>query len=157
MRGSRGEPITVNTGRILIKFTGYVMQQKHFDLLMKMQDSEVLDFINIMTKETFDAMSKDLQKYLEEEKPTEMPRPKTVFELPFSAFIKPIFGSMKKFNTQAKDVLKKMPKMNLSSKDIWNIARLKLVAQEKAKKDTNTVFRVYRLTNRMLAAPESKQ
>jgi hypothetical protein len=157
VRGQRGEPITVNTGRILIKFTGYAMQQKHFDLLMRMQDSEVLDFIDVMTKESFDAMSKDLQKYLEEEKPAEEPKPKSVFDLPFSAFIKPIFGSVKKFNVQAKGVLKKMPKLNLPSNEVWNIARLKLVAQEKAKKDTNTVFRVYRLTNKMLAAPESKQ
>jgi len=153
-RGQHGEPITINTGRILIKFVGYVMQEKHFKLLMDMQNSEVLDFIDVMTKETFDALSKDLKKYMEEEKEVEI-KPKSAFELPLSDFIKPIFGSMAKFNEQAKGIYKKMPQIGLPSKnEAWNIARLKLVAIEKAKKDNNTVFRIYRLANRMLTPPE---
>lgn len=153
MRGQRGEPITIQTGKILIKFSGYVMQAKHYELMLKMQDAEILDFIDIMTKETFDALAKDLQKYLEEEKPKEMPKPMGILDIPFAAFIKPIFGSVKKFDVQAKSVLKIMPKLNLPSDEAWKIARLKLVAQEKAKTEVKLVFDNYRKANKMITPP----
>jgi len=36
-RGARGEVITINTGRLYVRFSGYVMQRKHLDLLRKRQ------------------------------------------------------------------------------------------------------------------------
>jgi len=153
MRGAKGEAIPINTGRLFVKFSGYVMQKKHLDLLTKRQDAEVLNFIDTMTKDTLEAMADDLDKYLKEETPKEEPRPKTIFEMPLSAFIKPIFGSVRKFNTQAKGILKKMPKVGISSAEAWKIARMKLIAYEKAKKDSYAVFEKYRKANRMITPP----
>ncbi len=151
-RGARGEIITINTGRLFIRFSGYVMQKKHLELLLKRQDAEVMKFIDVMTTETLEAMADDLKKYLEEEKPTEE-KVKTAFELPLSAFIKPIFGSVGKFNKQAQDIFKKMPKLGLESGEAWKIARMRLIATEKAKKDSYNIFEKYRKANKMIAPP----
>jgi transcription antitermination factor NusG len=151
-RGARGEIITINTGRLFVRFSGYVMQKKHLDLLLKRQDAEVMKFIDVMTTETLEAMADDLKKYMEEEKPTEE-KAKTAFELPLSAFIKPIFGSIGKFNKQAKEVFKKMPKLGLESGEAWKIARMKLIAIEKAKKDSYNIFEKYRKANKMITPP----
>jgi hypothetical protein len=151
--GARGERGMAFTGRTFIRFTGYVMLNKHWNMLLDTQDDEVLNYIDVMTKETLDAMADDLKKYLEEAPEPETKPAKTIFDLPLSQFVKPIFGSLKKFNEQAKAIYKHMPKGSMSSNEAWKLARLKLVAQEKAKKDSQSLFDKYRKANKMLSPP----
>jgi hypothetical protein len=153
MKGAKGEIITINTGRLFIRFCSYVMQKKHLELLSKREDEEVLKFIDVMTTETLEAMADDFKKYLEEETKKEEEKIKTAFELPFSTFVKPLFGSLGTFNKLAKDIFKQMPKLGLDSGEAWKVARLKLIAAEKAKKDCFAVFEKYRKANKMITPP----
>ena len=157
----RGTPITVQgakgergygyTGKKVIAFVGFVMQKKHLDLLKEWKDDEVLEFIDAMTKESLDALHDDLHKYLEEE-PEVKKKEKPEFEIPFLKWIKETFGSVKKFNTQAKDVYKKLAKV-VPSGDAWSLARLTLLAEAKAKKDTFKVYDIFKKQHGMPTPP----
>lgn len=54
-------------GKLNIKFESYLLTPEEFNLLEKQEDSEALDFIEGMTKESLDAMKKDINEYLDEE------------------------------------------------------------------------------------------
>jgi hypothetical protein len=46
-----------------------------------------------------------------------------------------------------------MPKLGLESGEAWKIARMKLIAIEKAKKDSYNIFEKYRKANKMITPP----
>jgi hypothetical protein len=55
-------------GKLNIKFESYFLTTEEYDLLEKQEDSEALKFIEGMTQETLDAMQKDIELYIDEEK-----------------------------------------------------------------------------------------
>ncbi len=140
------------TGSTIILFSGYVMQKKHLDLLESWKDDEILDFIDRMTKETLDALSDDLKKYLEEKPIVEEKKPKEI-EIPFMKWVKSTFGSLAKFQEQAKQIYSTIFKIGMSSKEAWNVARLMLRAKYMAKDRTFSCYDVYKSSHGMLAWP----
>jgi len=146
--GARGERGTAFTGKTLVKFVTFVMSKEHITLLEREREEEILQFIDAMTTETLQALAEDLNKYLkEEEKASEAPKPKPMFELPF----KELWSSVKKFNDEAKKILQKLPNMQISDKEAWAIARLKLIAESKSKKDLDTLYDTFKKSHKMLA------
>lgn len=147
--GARGERGTAFTGKTLIKFVTYVMSKEHLSLLDREREEEVLQFIDAMTNETLKALSEDLNKYLKEEASAseEAAKPKAKLELPF----KELWGSIREFNAEAKKILQKLPNMQISDKEAWAVARLKLIAAGKAKKDLDTLYDTFKKSHKMLA------
>ena len=148
--GVRGERGYGFTGKTYIRFSSYVLNSNHAKLLREKRDSEVLQFIDIMTTETLETLSEEIKGYLEE-KPETATEEKKKFEMPFPKFVKDAFGSMKKFNDEAKKLYAKMPKIG-AGEDAWKVARLFLVAREKAKKDGGSIVVNFKKSHQMLTA-----
>ncbi|MEM2874338.1 MAG: hypothetical protein QW063_02760 [Candidatus Nanoarchaeia archaeon] len=149
--GARQERGYGFTGRTVLMFVSYVLKKKHLKMLEDWKDDEVLNYIDVMTTETLEAMHEDLHKYLEEEPEIEEKPP--IKEIPFMKWVKETFGTIQKFNEQAKELYKKIPKFKLTEKDAWTVARLMLIAREKAKKDCDKLFIAYRKNYGMLTPP----
>lgn len=149
--GAKGERGYAHTGKKVFRSGAYIMQKKHIDLLQSFKDDEVLQFIDTMTNETFNAMRDDLNKYLEEKPAVEEKKPKA--ELPFAKWVKDAFGSIRKFNEAARALLPTLPKLKMGDNEAWKVARLTLVASQKAKKTCYLVHDVYKLSHGMLSMP----
>jgi hypothetical protein len=152
--GARGERGTGFTGRTFVKFTAYVMSSYHLELFKKYQDQEVLEFVDQMTTETLDALAEDIRKYAEEDREEKPEAKKTKFEIPFTGTIKELFGSLQKFNEEARKVYRQIAATtSMSSKDAWKIARLRVYGEEKVKKDLGKTYEVFKKAHKMLTPP----
>jgi hypothetical protein len=149
--GARGERGVAYTGKTYAKFNCYVMTSDHLKLLGEKRDSEILQFIDIMTTETLEALNEEIKGYLEE-KPAEPEAKKRKVELPFPKVVKDAWGSMRKFNEEARKLYQKLPKSVTASKDAWKVARLLLVANEKSKKDHEKLVVNFKKSHQMLTA-----
>jgi hypothetical protein len=79
-------------GRVDMYFRGYVFTQEQLDELEKLQEDEVLQFIEGMTKESLEALHEDLEKYLEE---GEVKEEKKEVEIPIFSNIKKAFEGIR--------------------------------------------------------------
>jgi len=136
-------------GKVIVKFIPYVMTGKDLADLKEMQDKEVLEFIDILTKETLDAMKKEIDEYTAEKK--EEKKPEEKLEIPVLKQLKKINETInrniKKFKMVFKALGIKMP----PKKQDWEAMLLKAAAAKKAAKDAFTVYSVYKASHGMLA------
>lgn len=135
-------------GKVIVQFIPYVLTGKQLKELKKLQDEEILQFIDIMTKETLEAMKEDIEEYTKDKKKEEeKKKEKKELEIPIIKHIKWTAEQIKKFREAFKNLGIKLP---LKKQD-WEIMLLKAAAGKKAAKDTFTVYDIYKKSHGMLA------
>jgi len=133
-------------GKVVAQFIPYVLTGKQLVDLKKLQDREVLQFIDVMTQETLEAMKEEIDEYVKEKK-EEKKEEKKKFELPLVKHIKWTVEQINKFKEASKKLGIKLP----PKKQLWEIELLKVAAAKKAAKDAQTIYETYKKSHGMLA------
>jgi len=132
-------------GKVVIKFLSYALTTKQLADIEKKKEDEVLGFIDDITKETLNAMSEDLKKYIEgKEDKKEEKKPEV--EIPFITPLLKFGRSAKEYKEKAKSVFK-MP--TGPKKEAWLIALLLVAGKEKVKGDLWKLYELYKKAYRM--------
>ncbi len=152
MATERGQYI--QRGKATVKFRSYTLSKKDLEDLEKAKEDEVLQFIDVMTVETLKAMEDDLREYTEEKKEKkEEGKPKKEFEWFFAGEIRRARQSYENIKEHTKNISKALGKLTeipVKSQQSWNLQRLQKEAEEKAKKDCDKIYDVYKKTHGMI-------
>ncbi len=143
-------------GKVKMIFKPYVFTKAQLDKLKALEEDEILQFAEGVTKESLDAMHEDLKKYLEEKPEAK----KEEFEIPLfkpikdivSGMIEPFKGIAEgiKFLTAPSKKAGGKAEKKPSALEKHQLERLKEAAKEKAEKACWNVFEKYKKTYKMI-------
>ncbi|MEK6923233.1 MAG: hypothetical protein AABW84_00850 [Nanoarchaeota archaeon] len=151
--GQTQEGYRGHTGKVTININGYVMQKKDLDNLEKVRQDEIMNFIDIGTKDTLDAISDDLKRFLEEEAEKKEEKKST------SSFGKTIYAVKQKYESvreqvqKVADIVNQIAKFDELKYEDWNVAKLQKEGEKKVKRNTDILYMLFKRAHGMLGWP----
>jgi len=136
-------------GRVDAYFRGYTFTKEELEELRKLQEDEVLQYIEGMTKESLDALHEDLERYL-----SDKPKEEEAAGLPFFTGVKKVMEDIEKGAAVYREAFAKMG-VSLGIKkrkgpSAFMFEKKLKVAKEEAKKDAWETFDKFKKARRMI-------